>query len=207
MKTFVCLLIGISFCLRLVAQAQELQQLQLDLEKLAQFKLILSEMKSGYQGLVNGYNAVRDAGKSNFTLHQNYLNSLLLIRPELNTSPAIQRIISNQILLQSNCKTMLSSFKTSGVFSANELNEVASDCDGILSIASADFDLLNTVLTPAKMRMSDGERTTVINQVDQSMTNQIMRLKAINDEYNKTMMLRLQKKRDINMMKQLGKKQ
>ena len=207
MKTFVCLLIGISFCLRLAAQAQELQQLQLDLEKLAQFKLILSEMKSGYQGLVNGYNAVRDAGKSNFTLHQNYLNSLLLVRPELKTSPAIQRIISNQTQLQSNCKTMLSSFKANGVFSVNELSEVASDCDGILSIASADFDLLNTVLTPAKMSMSDGERTTVISQIDRSVTNQIMRLKAINDEYNKTMMLRLQKKRDIDMMKQLGKKQ
>lgn len=207
MKTFVCLLIGIGFCLRLTAQAQELEQLRLDLEKLAQFKLILSEMKSGYQDLVNGYNAVRDAGRSNFTLHQNYFNSLLLISPELKTNPAIQRIISSQTQLQSNCKTMLSSFKTSGVFSANELNEVTSDIDGILAIASADFDLLNTVLAPGKMRMSDGERTTVINQVDQSVTNQMVRLKAINDEYNKIMMLRLQKKRDINMMKQLGKKQ
>ncbi|HZK64294.1 MAG TPA: TerB family tellurite resistance protein, partial [Puia sp.] len=38
------------------AQAQDLQQLTLDLEKLTQLKRILSDMKAGYQIYSRGYN-------------------------------------------------------------------------------------------------------------------------------------------------------
>ena len=53
--------------LMVAAQVQELEQLTLDIEKLLQFKQILSDLKKGYQILSGGYNTIRD-------LSQNYLS-------------------------------------------------------------------------------------------------------------------------------------
>ena len=51
------------------AQTQEAQQLLLNWEKLAQFKQMLEDMKTGYQVLYKGYSAIRDISQGNFSLH------------------------------------------------------------------------------------------------------------------------------------------
>jgi hypothetical protein len=52
------------------AQSAEVQQLLLNVEKLAQLKKILSNMKTGYQIVSGGYNTIKDISKGNFNLHQ-----------------------------------------------------------------------------------------------------------------------------------------
>lgn len=204
MKTIILVLCGFAFCLSVSAQAQELQQLKLDLEKLAQFKLMLSEMKSGYQTLSNGYNSVRDIGRSNFNLHQKYLDDLLQVNPEVKNNPVVQKVYNNQQQFVSDCKTLVSRLQASGVFSSTELKEVTGDIASMGGVVNADAELLASVLTPGKLRMSDAERSSVINQVDQSVQKQLVKLKALNDEYSKRMVLRLQQKRDVNAVKRLG---
>ena len=51
-------------------QAQELEELALDIEKLAQFKQILSDMKKGYTILSGGYNTIKNLSQGNFNLHK-----------------------------------------------------------------------------------------------------------------------------------------
>jgi hypothetical protein len=65
----IIILIGMVFPYRISAQSQEMQQLILNIEKLAQFKQILADMKKGYQILNGGYKAVKDLSKGNFNLH------------------------------------------------------------------------------------------------------------------------------------------
>jgi hypothetical protein len=54
------------------AQTQDVQQLILDIEKLTQFKAILSDMQTGYTILTQGYGAVKDISEGNFNLHSAY---------------------------------------------------------------------------------------------------------------------------------------
>jgi hypothetical protein len=204
MKAIVFMLCAIAFCFRLSAQAQELQQLKLDLEKLAQFKLMLSQAKSGYETLTKGYNAVRDIGKSNFNLHQQYLDQLLQISPEVKSNPAIQRVLSSKQQIGTDYKSLLSRIQSSGIFSVDELNDVVRSVSAIGEIVNADTELLVSVLTPGKLRMSDAERSSLMTQVDNSVQKQVGKLKALTDEYNKLMVLRLQQKRDVNALKRLG---
>lgn len=204
MKTPLTLAVAILISVRLSAQVQELEQLRLDLEKLAQFKLMLSEMKSGYQTLDRGYNAVRDAGKANFNLHQNYLDGLLLVSPQVRNHPAVNRIFKGQTQLLADYKSLLSMLKTSNALTSAELNEVMASGDRILSVASADADLLSSVLTPGKLRMSDGERTELIATVDKSIQQQLKKLTELKQEYDKLVVLRLQQKRDMETLKRLG---
>ncbi|MES2006369.1 MAG: TerB family tellurite resistance protein [Bacteroidota bacterium] len=204
MKTIILLLCGFVFCLRVSAQAQELQQLKLDLEKLAQFKLMLSQAKSGYQALTNGYNNVLDIGKANFNLHQQFLDQLLQVNPEVKNNPVVQRVLSSKQQFVTDFKNLISRMQSSGVFNLTELSEISQSVATIGEVVNADNELLLSVLTPGKFRMSDAERSSIINQVDHSVQKQVGRLKALTDEYNKLMVLRLQQKRDVNAVKRLG---
>ena len=58
----------------LYAQSTEAQQLLLNVEKLAQLKKILSNMKKGYEIVSSGYNTIKDISKGNFNLHDEFLN-------------------------------------------------------------------------------------------------------------------------------------
>src|ERR1700754_1917756 len=60
-----------------VSTGQDLQQLLMDIEKLTQFKAILSDMETGYTILTQGYGAVKDISQANFNLHSSFLNSLM----------------------------------------------------------------------------------------------------------------------------------
>ena len=205
MKTVMVILIALMGSVRMYAQAQELQQLKLDLEKLAQFKLMLSEMKSGYQTLQNGYNGIRDIGKSNFNLHQDWLDGLLLVNPSVKNNPAVKRVYNVQMQIVSDSKTLLLDLQKSKVFTAVELNEAAIACRSITDVVSVDAELLLSVLTPGKFRMSDGERTEIIGKMEQSVQKQAVKLKALRDEYTKLMMLRSQNRRDMESLKGLSK--
>ena len=62
-------------------QSQEAKQLLLNVEKLAQLKLMLSHMKTGYQILEKGYTSIKNISQGNFNLHRDFLDGLLQVSP------------------------------------------------------------------------------------------------------------------------------
>ncbi|MBV9986836.1 MAG: hypothetical protein JO301_04105 [Chitinophagaceae bacterium] len=204
MKVMISVAMWVMLCAKGFSQTQELEQLKLDLEKLAQFKLMLSEMKSGYQTLVTGYNSVRDASKANFNLHQNYLDGLLAVSPQLKKDPAIQRMYQSQAAVSADARALLARLRSSGVFTGAELDEAADECRGIGEIIQADMHLLVTVLTPGKLRMTDGERADVVAQLDGTVQQQLGKLQSLSASFNKLLALRLQGKRDMQAFKKLS---
>src|SRR5260370_25311241 len=79
-----------------VSTGQDMQQLILDIEKLTQFKAILGDMKTGYTLLTQGYNQVKDISEGNFNLHSAFLNSLMMVSPEVRKYGRIADIIEAQ---------------------------------------------------------------------------------------------------------------
>lgn len=104
MKTIIkhrtaCLVLALLFLanVQLVnAQSQETQQLLLNVEKLSQLKNILSDMKRGYSVITNGYNSVKNIAKGNFSLHEVFLDGLMLVNPEIKKYRRIADIINYQ---------------------------------------------------------------------------------------------------------------
>src|SRR5476649_2736440 len=104
-----------------VSTAQDVQQLVLDIEKLTQFKAILSDMQSGYTILTQGYGAVKDISQGNFNLHSAFLNSLMAVSPEVRKYGRIADIIANQASIVSEYKSAWKQANASGHFNAQEL--------------------------------------------------------------------------------------
>src|SRR5690606_13782078 len=63
------------------AQTEEIAQLLLNVEKLAQFKQILTDMKKGYDILNGGYRTVKQLTEGNFSLHRVFLDGLMEVSP------------------------------------------------------------------------------------------------------------------------------
>src|SRR5689334_17359441 len=80
-------------------QAQEVQQLLLNVEKLAQLKSILADLKKGYEIVSTGYSTIKNLSEGNFNLHQAFLDGLLQVSPTVRNYRRIADIIRSQISL------------------------------------------------------------------------------------------------------------
>jgi hypothetical protein len=95
--------------------AQCLEQLSLDYQKLAGLKSILSQMYTGYEVISKGYNGVKDVSKGNFSLHEAFLDGLLVVSPTVRKYPKVTAIINDQATLVSEYQSASKSFKRSDI--------------------------------------------------------------------------------------------
>jgi len=182
------------------AQSTELQQLLLNIEKLTQFKAILSDMKKGYQIYQQGYGTISNLSKGNFNLHNIYLTGLLAVNPAVRNNPRVAQIISQQSDILNEYKRYESLFRQSGKFSKNELSYIAAVYSQLIKQSNTDIDELGSVTTAGKLRMSDDDRLRTIDRIYTGSTDQLQFLRFFNRQ---TIMLSLQRSKDLHDTKTL----
>lgn len=185
------------------AQSQELQQLILDMTKLAQFKSILSDMKTGYTILTQGYGQVEHIAQGNFSLHAAFLNSLLAVGPEVLKYGRIGEIVRAQGDIVSEGKAALKRFRLSGHFSAAELVYLKGVISRLLAQSLDNLTALASVVTAGKLRMSDDERLRVIDHVGADTHDKLVFLRSFNSRVSMLDWQRAKAERDVGMLKQL----
>src|ERR1700730_5412563 len=119
---FSFLLLGLAPLQPAHSQLDAVEQLVLDISKLAELKSILKEMYQGYQILSTGYNTIKGLAQGSFNLHQIFLSGLLSVSPTVKKYERIAQIIADEQTLLSEYKSALSRFSVSNVFSSTELS-------------------------------------------------------------------------------------
>jgi hypothetical protein len=183
------------FAIKAQAQSDELQQLLLNIEKLTQFKAILSDMKKGYQIYQQGYSSISDLSKGNFNLHNIYLTGLMAVNPAVRNNPRVNQIISQQQDIISEYKRYASLFRQSGTFSLKELDYIANVYSQLVKQSDTNIDDLASVTTAGQLRMSDDDRLRGIDRIYNSSSDQLQFLRFFNRQ---AVMLSLQRSRDLN---------
>lgn len=186
------------------AQMQELQQLALNIEKLAQFKSILKQMKQGYDILSKGYNTVKDLSEGNFSLHQTFLDALLQVSPAVRNYKRVGDIIDQQVTLVREYQRAKQRFSASGMFNQNELSYMGNVYDKLLKQSLRNLDELTAVLTANRLRMSDDERLTEIDRIYADMQDKLLFLRAYNNEATLLSLQRAKEAGDVNAMRLLS---
>lgn len=185
------------------SQSAEIQQLLLDVEKLAQFKQILSDLKKGYDILVTGYGAVKNISEGNFNLHQNFLDNLLQVSPAVQNYERIKDIIAYQLRIIKEGKRVLTRFKSDNNFSIDEIDYISKVFSKLFNESTGNLDDLITVITTGKLRMSDDERLKMIDHIFSRIEDQYAFLR---DFSNSTAILSLERskeKQEIEVSKAL----
>lgn len=199
-KIFIVLLLCANFCF---GQSQEAKQLLLNVEKLAQLKLMLSHMKTGYQILEKGYTSIKNISQGNFNLHRDFLDGLLQVSPAVKKYSKVADIIRVQFKLVKECKDALAEFRGSRQFTIAEIEYLGNVYANLLKESMKMLDELVMVITAGQLRMSDDERLQAIDKIYDQVMEQYTFLNEFN---NGTAILSLQRekeKMDIDLMRKV----
>jgi hypothetical protein len=191
------------FSFRAAAQSQELQQLALDIEKLAQFKQILSDLKKAYDVLYKGYTTIKNIAQGNFNLHETFLDGLLEPSPAVQRYKKIAEIVSLQLALVKEYKTAYRNFKSSGHFTIEEIEYIRKVYGRLFDGSLKHLDDLFNVLSSGKMRMSDADRLAVIDNIYSGMSEKVSFLRHFNTSTSLLGMQRAHEQQDVDVMRQL----
>lgn len=164
------------------AQANEIAQLVLNIEKLAQFKQILSDLKKGYDILFKGYTTIKNLSEGNFKLHKAFLDALLEVNPKVKNYYKVARIVDYQIKLLREQQSAYSRFRQQGNFTPEELEYLGRVYGNLLKLSLRNLDELANVVTAEKLRMSDDERLKAIDAIYRDMEEKLTFLRHFNGQ-------------------------
>lgn len=204
LKTTQAGLVIIMLCLysgQAKAQVQELAQLALNIEKLAQFKRILSDLKKGYEILSGGYNTIKNIAEGNFNLHKTFLDGLLEVNPAVKNYKRIADIVNYQLLLVKEYKAAYQNFKSSGMFNPDEINYMGKVYSRLINASLKNLDDLLTIITASKLRMNDEERLSAIDKIFADMEDKLTFLRYFNNSASVLSLQRAREQKEIENMK------
>jgi hypothetical protein len=182
-------------------QAQEVQQLLLNVEKLAQLKNILADLEKGYEIVSRGYGTIRNLSQGNFTLHKAFLEGLLEVSPIVKNYRRMSDIVRSQIILVKEYKAAFRRFFNSGFFTVDEIKYLQSVYENLISQSVKNLESLVMVVTSGALRMSDDERLTAIDDVWKEVSNALTFLRHFNQETKIFAMQRAKAMADIKTQK------
>lgn len=201
--TSLLLILCFGFCNKTNAQSQEAKQLLLDVEKLAALKNILSDLKKGYEIISGGYNTIKNISEGNFNLHEMFLNSLLQISPAVRSYKRIADIINAQLKIVSEYKTAYRQFRQTNLFSIDEIDYIGKVYSNLFNQSVKNLNALVTLITANKLRMSDDERLSAIDDNWREAENELMFLRHFNSSTKILAFQRAKEQNDVSVMNEL----
>lgn len=188
---------------RSYAQADEIQQLILDVEKLNQFRQILQDMYDGYKILEGGYNKIKEIASGNFKLHEVFLDGLYLVNPAIKKYHKVADIIQYQYVLIKEYKAAFDMLRSSDMFNGNELDYISGVYKNLFNESVSDLDALLMVVTAGTFRMSDDERLQAIDKIYNGMESKLLFLRHFNSSAHLLALQRLKDYGELNGLKSL----
>jgi DNA repair ATPase RecN len=184
-----------------MGQSAEIQQLILNIEKLSQFKKILSDMKKGYELLSGGYKTVKDMTEGNFSLHKTFLDALMQVSPAVKNYKRVAEIVEYQISIVKESRNGMNRFIKSENFSGQEINYFEKVYGNLLNESLRNLDELTMIITADKLRMSDDERLKAVDDIYEQMQDKLLFLRNFNTTSNVLALQRSKEKNDVYVSK------
>ncbi len=204
MKRIFCMMcLVLTGMVKTKAQVAESAQLALNIEKLAQFKQILSDMKKGYQVLSGGYNTIKGISQGNFSIHKVFLDGLMEVSPTVRNYRRVGDIVNYQILLVREYKSAYNRFRSDENFSIKEIGYLGKVYDNLFRESLRNLDELTTIVTAGKLRMSDDERLRAIDDISKDMEGKLDFLRQFNQNTSVLSLQRAKEKKDAQSVKKV----
>jgi hypothetical protein len=188
---------------RLSAQTYEVQQLLLNVEKLAQLKQMLTDLKRGYEIIHRGYTSIRTISQENFNLHHLFLDGLLRVNPAVRNYIKVGELLDDGTALLKEQQTSLRYFRLSGQFTNAELGYVAKVFRSLTDGSFRTLDALLLVLTVGGLRMSDDERLRLIDSLQAETRERLVFLRHFTSNASKLGLQRAKEALDMAVRKKI----
>ena len=200
---FVLLLLLTGATVKVSAQQAEIEQLLLNVEKLAQLRQILADLKKGYEIVSTGYNTIKNISEGNFDLHKTFLDGLMEVNPVIRNYKRVADIINYQILIIKEYKNAYRRFKQDENFTPEEIKYLGSVYTNLFKQSLKNLDALATILTDGDLRMSDDERLTAIDAIWREVSDQLTFLRHFNQDTKLLVLQRAKASADAQAQRKL----
>lgn len=194
---FLLLLVMAGYSKQARAQTDEIAQLALNIEKLAQLKSILSDLKKGYTIVSDGYGTIKNISEGNFNMHQAFLDGLLQVNPGIKKYYRVADIINYQVRIVKESRNTFNRFKSANCFNPKEIEYISGVYGRLLDQSLRNLDELTNVVTAGKLRMSDDERIKEIDRIYVEMEDKATFLRSFN---NNTSILAVQRQKELQQI-------
>lgn len=206
MRMFLC---GIGFILllqpsRVYAQEFEIQQLLLNVEKLAQLKSILKQMYSGYEIISKGYSTIKNISEGNFNLHDLFLTGMLAVSPTVQKYKRVADIIDYQLKIVKEYQAAYQHFREDKNFTPAEVAYMGKVYKNLFDQSVNTLDELLMVITAGKLRMSDDERIKAIDSIFSEVEDQLSFLRYFNANTSLLALQRAKEKQEVDLSKAIN---
>lgn len=185
------------------AQADEIAQLLLNVEKLAQLRQILSDLKKGYDILNGGYNTIKSLSEGNFNIHSVFLDGLMQVSPAVRRYHKVAEIVDYQLRLVREYKAAQNRFLRSGMFTEAELRYMGQVYGNLFNTSLRNLDELTLVITANKLRMGDDERLASIDRIHAYVSDMLQFLRHFNGNTSLLGAQRQKEQQDITTMQHI----
>lgn len=187
---------------RVHAQAFDIEQLLLDVQKLTELKQILQDLKDGYRSLEARYTAIRDLAKGSFTLHKLYLDGLLAVSLAVRQDPRVAGIIDMQVRILQRYQSVWPALQQDKNLQPAELAALDALYTGILAASGNDLDDLNTSLTDGRLRSSDADRLDLMDAISHRMRAKLALIDQVSNQAALLAAQRAAEARDVTVLRQ-----
>ncbi|WP_121355738.1 TerB family tellurite resistance protein [Flavisolibacter nicotianae] len=194
---FVLLLLLTGATVKVSAQQAEIEQLLLNVEKLAQLRQILADLKKGYEIVTTSYNTVKEISEGSFDLHKTFLDGLLEVSPAVRNYKRVADIINGQLLIVKEYKNAYRRFRQDANFTPEEIKYLGSVYANLFRQSLKNLETLAVLLTDGDLRMSDDERLRAIDDVFRSMEDKLLFLRHFNNNTTILAVQRAREKKDV----------
>ena len=203
MKTLILLLVITGTSTKVYAQAEEIEQLLLNVEKLAQLKQILTDLKKGYEIVSTGYNTIKNISQGNFNLHKAFLDGLMEVSPVIRNYKKVADILNYQVQIVNEYKKAYSRFKKDSNFSPEEIAYLGKVYSNLFNQSLKNLDDLATVITANQLRMSDDERLKAIDDIFNDILDKLVFLRHFNNSTTVLAIQRAKEKKDATTVQRI----
>ncbi|RYY55949.1 MAG: TerB family tellurite resistance protein [Chitinophagaceae bacterium] len=157
---------------------------------MSQLKNILQDMKRGYSIVSDGYRKVKNIAEGNFSLHEVFLDGLMVVSPEVKKYRRVADIISAQKAIVSEYRKSFKRLASADVLGSGELEYISRVYAGIFQGSMDNLDELAMVITSSRLRMDDQQRLEAIDRVFQDISGKLEFLRAFNRDASVLLELR-----------------
>lgn len=176
-------------------QEEEIAQLVINAQKLEVMEQTLDQLYNTYKILEFGYNTITRISEGNYSLHEAFIDGLMLVNPAIRNYKRIPYIIDFQKLLLQEYSRAYNRFRADPHFTPQELQYLGNVYSYLFQASVKNIDDLLMVITSTQLSMSDDERLKAIDRIYYEMESKLRFVRSFN---NSTQLLAIQRARSAS---------
>ncbi len=196
-RVWFCLLTSFALCG--IARAQS--DIQAMLKQIAKLEIYIVDLEKGYKIAREGLTTIGEIKKGEFNLHSLFFGSLQSVNPMVAKYSKIAVIISDQVSIVSEFKSLIQKISSSGKLTNSEIQYVQSVYTNMINECTKSLNALIAVTTDGTFEMNDDERIKRIDGIYDDMEDKYAFSQSFCTKTNQIYLLRTDEANEFGLLK------